>query len=207
LTKLEPDNSVGARKARGRPRVFDVDRALHRALHVFWRRGYEGASLAELTREMGINRPSLYAAFGNKEQLFLKTLDRYAQMRAPTMARAMDAATARETATMLLRGVAECAGGKETPPGLFFVQTLLACGGAEEPLREELNARRMSMFVNLKQRFQRAKAEGDLPEGTDPAELSGFVTAVIFGMSVLAVCGTSRGTLFKIVEIALRAWP
>jgi AcrR family transcriptional regulator len=208
VDKHETNENNGLRKARGRPRAFDVDRALQRALLVFWRRGYEGASLAELTRAMGINRPSLYAAFGNKEQLFLKVLDRYTEMRAPTMAKAMAAPTARETAAMLLYGVAECAGGNgTTPPGLFFVQTLLACAGAEEPLREELNARRMSMFVNLQQRFQRGKKEGDLPGDADPAELAGFVTAAMFGMSVMAVCGTTRKELGKIVESALRAWP
>src|SRR5437899_11421190 len=92
----------------GRTRQFDVDEALDRALEVFWARGYEGATLPELTRAMGINRPSLYAAFGNKEQLFRKALDRYQAGPLSFMAEALSRPTAREVAEAVLSGFIRC---------------------------------------------------------------------------------------------------
>src|SRR3954463_942914 len=89
---------------RGRPRSFDTDRALDRALTVFWRKGYAGASLPDLTRAMGINRPSLYAAFGNKEALFRKAIDRYAEGPAAHMAQALNEPTARSVVERLWNG-------------------------------------------------------------------------------------------------------
>lgn len=196
-----------SRGVRGRPREFDPKEALDHALRVFWRRGYEGASLGDLTSAMGVNRPSLYAAFGDKENLFRKTLDLYALMHAPLCARVQDAATARDASAILLYGIAEFLADKGKPLGCFFTQTLLACGRKAEALRQELNARRMSIFAHMNQRFERAKAEGDLPKNADPADLARFVTVVVFGMGVLTVCGVGRRDLFKVVDIALRALP
>src|SRR3954465_13916988 len=88
----------------GRPRTFDADKALDKALHVFWRKGFEGASLPDLTKAMGINRPSMYAAFGNKEQLFRKALDRYATGPAGYVCAALEAPTARAVVEKLLQG-------------------------------------------------------------------------------------------------------
>src|ERR1700722_4580391 len=91
----------------GRPRAFNLERALESALQVFWRRGYEGASLSDLTRAMRINRPSLYAAFGNKKALFLKALDRYANGPGALIRQALAEPTARAVVERLLRGSAE----------------------------------------------------------------------------------------------------
>src|SRR5713226_3358653 len=98
---MKPDKSA---RSKGRPRAFDVDRALDRALHVFWQKGYEGASLSDLTKAMGINRPSLYAAFGDKEALFRKALDRYADGPASYVGEALKEPTGRAVAERLLRG-------------------------------------------------------------------------------------------------------
>ena len=89
---------------KGRPREFNLDKALNRALKVFWRKGYEGTSLIDLTKAMNINRPSLYAAFGNKESLFRKVLDRYADGPAAYFRAALQAPTARAAVEQLLRG-------------------------------------------------------------------------------------------------------
>src|SRR5213594_2671193 len=90
---------------KGRPREFDIEKALDRAMEVFWRKGYEGASLPDLTKAMGINRPSMYAAFGNKEALFRRALDRYAQGPAHYVSDALNAPTAREAIERLFFGV------------------------------------------------------------------------------------------------------
>src|SRR3954463_10083608 len=126
----------------GRPRSFDVDRALEAALAVFWRKGFEGTSLPDLTEAMGINRPSLYAAFGNKEALFRKALDRYAQGPAQYVNEALNAPTARQVVQQLLDGVIEMATDKRNPRGCLMVQAALSCGENAECIRNELAARR-----------------------------------------------------------------
>src|ERR671918_521967 len=127
----------------GRPREFDLDEALERAMEVFWRQGYEGTSLGELTAAMGINRPSLYAAFGNKEALFRKALDRYVDERMAFIRAAIEEPTARRAVEALLRGYAASVTNPGTPPGLArYISTIAqglavqAAGGAS---RKQLN--------------------------------------------------------------------
>ena len=192
---------------KGRPREFDVDEALERALEVFWRKGYEGASLAELTEAMGINRPSLYAAFGNKEALFRRAFDRYADGPAAYTRDALKAPTAREVAERLLIGAADALTDPCHPPGCLGVMGALTCGEAAESIREELCARRASFEKELTQRLERAKTEADLPADTDCADLARLVMTVTQGMSVQAASGASRKDLRKVAQMALRAWP
>src|SRR5579872_3132902 len=126
-----------ATKLKGRPRAFDAEKALDRALQVFRRKGYEGASLTDLTQAMGIERPSLYAAFGNKETLFRRALDRYAEMTMSFLQRAAREKTARGFVETLLRGAAELQT-NPTSPGCLTVHGALACGDESEPIRQEL---------------------------------------------------------------------
>src|SRR5882672_4327357 len=128
-----------ARLARplGRPRSFDMDRALDRALQVFWRKGYEGASLSDLTKAMGINRPSLYAAFGDKQALFRKAVDRYAKGPAAYICQALQEPTARAVAERLLHGSVDLLTNPANPRGCLMVQSALACGDAADCIREE----------------------------------------------------------------------
>jgi AcrR family transcriptional regulator len=191
----------------GRPRAFDIDTALDRALQVFWRKGYEGTSLSELTKAMGINRPSLYAAFGNKEALFRKALDRYAEGPAAYTRAALDEPTARAVVERLLRGVVDLLTNPRHPPGCLAVQGALACGDAADSIRRELISRRVAGEAALRQRFEGAIADGDLPSGADPADLARYVVTITQGMAVQAVGGASREELRRVVEMALRAWP
>jgi AcrR family transcriptional regulator len=192
---------------RGRPREFDVDEALDRALTVFWRKGYEGASLPDLTKAMGINRPSLYAAFGNKEELFRKALERYTQGPAAYVREALNEPTARAVAERLLNGAIELLTSPKNPPGCLLVNGALACGDAAESVRQELGSRRMKSEAAVRQRFQRAQAEGDLPADANPASLACFMMTILRGMAVRAADGASRKELRRIVALALRAWP
>jgi AcrR family transcriptional regulator len=191
----------------GRPRSFDTDQALDRALRVFWQKGYEGASLSDLTRAMGINRPSLYAAFGNKEALFREALDRYAEGHASYIQEALGEPTARSVAERLLHGAANLLTNPATPRGCLMVQGALSCGKAADPIRHELALRRAGGEAAIRQRFERAIRDGDLPADTDSADLARFVATVIHGMSVQAAGGASRKELLRVVATTLRAWP
>lgn len=191
----------------GRPRGFDMDEALDHAMDVFWRKGFEGASLADLTKAMGINPPSLYAAFGNKEELFKRALDRYADGRANFMCEVLAAPTARAVVERVLRGSADLLTDPRHPPGCLFVQGGLACGTGCETVPDELALRRAGPEAELCERFERAKAEGDLSAGSEPAALARFVATVTQGMAVQAAAGASRAALREIAETALRILP
>jgi len=197
----------GEKVPTGRPREFNVDKALDRALRVFWRKGYEGASLPDLTKAMGINRPSLYAAFGNKEALFKKTIDRYLEGPAGYVRAALEQPTARRVAEHALRGTIELVTDSRNPRGCFIVQAALACGDTADCIRRELAKRRDALVTALRKRFERAVAEGDLTSDCDPADLARYVATVMHGMSVQAASGAQRGELEQVAKIALKAWP
>jgi AcrR family transcriptional regulator len=191
----------------GRPRAFDPDAALERAMHVFWAKGYEGASLSNLTRAMRINRPSLYAAFGNKEELFRKVLDRYVDGPLAYFGKALATPRARDVVEQIFFGAARMASDPKLPAGCLMVQGALACGDAAGSVQKETAARRTASEVALRRRLQRAKREGDLPKNTDPAELARYVMTVLQGMAVQGANGTGRDQLRRVAQIALRAWP
>ncbi|MGH7179473.1 MAG: TetR/AcrR family transcriptional regulator, partial [Tepidisphaeraceae bacterium] len=171
---------------RGRPRAFDADKALDAAMRVFWRKGYQGASLPDLTRAMRINRPSLYAAFGNKEALFRAALGRYEQGPGAYVRQALTAPTARTVARRLLDGASELLSDPRHPRGCLLVQGALSCGQASEPIRGELCARRASLQSAIHRRLVRAKASGDLPRGSDPAVLAQYLSTILQGLCVQA---------------------
>ena len=193
--------------ARGRPRAFDPEAALDRAMHVFWAKGYEGASLSDLTRAMRINRPSLYAAFGNKEQLFRKVLDRYMDGPVAYFGKALAAPKARDVVEEIFLGTARMGDDPRIPAGCLMVQGALAVGDAAGSVRKDAAARRAASEAALRRRLQRAKREGDLPKNADPAELASYVMTVVRGMAVQSAGGATRNQLRRIAQIALRAWP
>lgn len=189
---------------RGRPRGFDADAALDRAVEVFWRRGYEGASLGELTAAMGINRPSLYAAYGNKEELFRLALARYAEADMAYARRAMEEPTAYAVIESFLRANADAITRPDRPPGCLSIQGGLAAGS---DIAEFLAASRLAGEQALAARLARAVDEGDLPPGTDTGALARYVMSVSEGNAVHAAAGVDRASLHATVDIALRAIP
>ena len=192
---------------KGRPREFCVDAALAAALRVFWSKGYEGASMADLTEAMGITKPSLYAAFGNKEALFNKALDLYEREKADYMRAALDAPTARGVAERLMYGALDMYSCPENPGGCLGVINSVACGAEAECIREAVVARSAAAKHAMLERFTRAKAEGDFPDDVDPAGLAAFLTAMNQGMAVQAGAGATRAELERLVETGLKLWP
>ena len=190
----------------GRPRSFCVEDALDRAMDVFWRKGYQGASLSDLTDAMGINAPSLYACFENKEGLFRAVLDRYEEAGKGFLRNVLDAPTAREAAALFLNGVAERATDPHShPPGCLLLQSGLA--GDDQRIPNELARHRAEKELALRERFACARREGDLPQSADPAALARYLVTVANGMCVQASSGAAREELQGIASIALAAWP
>ncbi len=191
----------------GRPLAFDPEKALEAALRVFWRKGYEGTALSDLTEVMGINRPSIYATFGNKEALFRKALDRYSAQRTGYTAEALKESTARAVVERLMVGTADLLSCPGNPKGCLMVQGALACGDAADPIRKELISRRATGEAALRERFERARVEGDLPAGAQPGNLARYVMAVLHGMSVQSASGATREELQGVIDLSMRAWP
>ncbi|MGW8378938.1 TetR/AcrR family transcriptional regulator [Streptomyces sp. ODS28] len=191
----------------GRPRGFDADEALERAMRVFWEQGYEGASLTDLTQAMGITRKSMYAAFGNKEELFRKALERYTEGPAAYAARALEEPSARQVATAFLAGSVNATTRPGCPAGCLGVQGSLAAGDSGRAAQDALIAWRDDGRARLRNRFQQAVDEGDLPPDADPEQLARYVMTVANGIAVQAAGGATRPELQRVADAALRNWP
>ncbi|TFW28715.1 TetR/AcrR family transcriptional regulator [Duganella callida] len=191
----------------GRPRTFDADTALDKAMKVFWEKGYEGSSLPELTEAMGMNRPSLYAVFGNKENLFRLALERYGATHDPVLEEALQQDKSRAVVEHLLRGTANAQTEDECPHGCLEVNGALACSDEARPIQHSLIERRAAAETRLRERFERAKLEGDLPADFCATQMARYVMTVSNGMAVQAAAGATRQQLQQVVDQVLRGWP
>ncbi len=188
---------------RGRPRAFDRGEALRRALDVFWRKGYDGASLSDLTAAMGINPPSLYAAFGDKEALYLEALRHYLDGPACRDVLLEKAPTARAAIESLLMHSAKAL--PDTGMGCMLVMS--GTNASSPKVRKTSIACRANAEASLRKRIERGIREGELPAGTDAAGLAKFYETVGQGMSTQAADGASPKSLQAVVANAMRAWP
>lgn len=193
--------------SRGRPRSFDRQEALRRAMEVFWLKGYENASLTDLTQAMGLNPPSLYAAFGSKEELFKEAADLYAEVEGRSIWDRIDAApTARDAMEQLLVASAEAYTSGPQSRGCMIVLAALEPQGSNSAVCEDLRLRRLGNRTALEQRLQRAVTEGELPPDLDCRAIATFYTTVQQGMSIQARDGATRGMLLAVVHGAMAAW-
>ena len=191
----------------GRPRAFDVDKALQKALEVFWEKGYEGTSLPDLTEAMGINKPSLYAAFGNKEQLFLKAIELYENRPCSFFLPALEKPTAYQVAEHMLYGAAMNMADQAHPQGCVVVQGALSCSEAAATVKEALLNRRVEGEQKLRARFEQAKLDGDLPASADAETLARYLGTVLQGMAIQANNGATSEQLRQVAEMTLQAFP
>lgn len=191
----------------GRRREFDVEKALDAALCVFWRKGYEGATYADLTEAAGVERPALYSAFGNKEALFRRAMARYYERYMTFIPEALQLPTACEVAAHILYSAADLHTRYPDHRGCLNINGALAGSDEAEPVRQALIDARAAGEAQLRERFERAKAEGDLPGTARPDALAAFVMAVGHGMAVQAKAGSSRDRLEAVAEQALLGWP
>ena len=208
MLKTRDKTSHAVPRTRGRPRSFDREAALERAMEVFWTHGYEATSLHELTSAMGINPPSLYAAFGDKEKLFMEVVDRYQRERLTAVTRAFDEEpTAKRAIHRLLTEGARGLAQHGVPRGCLIVMSDANCSTESKHIQEALAKRRAAMTALLKARIDRGVREGDVPPGTDTIALADFYSMVMQGMVMQARDRPSRKMLTAAVDTAMRAWP
>jgi AcrR family transcriptional regulator len=203
-----PATPTATRRPRGRPLSFDRDAALETAMHVFWERGYEAASISDLTTAMGITPPSLYTAFGDKEQLFLEAIERYALGYGSISARALkEEPTARGAIERWLHEAASELTEPCHPKGCMVVMAATNCSSAAERVQSALARRRAEAIADVTRRIEGAIAAGELPADTDAQDLANFYATVYQGMSMQAKDGATREALLATVKAAMRAWP
>ncbi|MGE0239016.1 MAG: TetR/AcrR family transcriptional regulator [Parvibaculaceae bacterium] len=199
ITKASPE--------RGRPRGFDRDRALRQAMQVFWERGYEGTSLSDLTEAMGIERPSLYSAFGCKEALFREAVDLYNSTESPAAEAMLEsAATTREAVARMLRNYAGNYTRPDRPPGCMIVLAALLGTPQNRKVRDHLASHRRQSHEALRRRIEAGKTAGDVPMAADAAMIAGFYSTILEGLSIKARDGASLKTLTAIIDGAMASW-
>ena len=192
---------------RGRPRSFDRDAALCAAMKCFWKLGYEGASMAELTQAMGINSPSLYAAFGSKEELFRAAVQLYLATEDCKSRDILEAApTARAAFDAMLRNGVGNLTRSGAPRGCLLILGDSNATPENSGVRQYLTQRRRDIQATLEQRLQRGIADGDLPAGADVTAMAGFYMTVLQGLSLRARDGTAQDALLQVVDAAMAAW-
>jgi AcrR family transcriptional regulator len=194
-------------KSRGRPRSFDRDAALAAAMRVFWRRGYDGSSMAELTAEMGINAPSLYAAFGSKEGLFQEALRLYLETEdCEGRNQLFGAATARDGFHAMLRHSARSVTRPNLPHGCMLILGDANSSEQNAGVHKSLCNWRREIQAVFEQRLRQGIAAGDVPGTADVAGIAAFYLTVLQGLSLRARDGATREMLTQIADTALTGW-
>ena len=195
---------------RGRPRSFDLEVALDRALEVFWKHGFQDASLHELTQAMGLSKPSLYAAFGDKEALYLKALERYVVRLIGGHAAVLDGeADGRRAVDAFLRSLAAMLADPALPGGCFIINGTADCGGSTIPAAVELALRAalQGSETMLRERLQRAQRDGQLAADARPEALAALFGSIVAGLAVIAKGGASQARLNTVIDAAMAVWP
>lgn len=195
-------------RRRGRPRRLDRDAGLDIAATLFWQHGYEGTSIADLTAAMGVNPPSLYATYGSKEELYRQSLDHAIARQTVRRNAALEGdMPAYEALALYLEDVVEGISDPGKPKGCMVSTAVLQHAEESESVARDVAARREASMQMVRARFDRAVAEGELPDGTDTDSLARFYGAVVQGMSAQACDGACAERLKRLVAIALSAWP
>ena len=190
-----------------RLREFDENEVLEKAMHVFWTKGYEGTSMADLLAAMGITNSSLYKAFGSKEELFLRILEHYRDDHLAFRHAALAESTPRRIVERMLLGTVDLLTGQATPPGCLEVNGALAASAEIETIRMGLVRNRKVLRALLHDRLTATQDAGDLPAGLDAEQAATLVATLAHGLAVQAKDGASREELRAIVGAFLCSWP
>ncbi|MET8829240.1 TetR/AcrR family transcriptional regulator [Streptomyces sp. NPDC004610] len=191
----------------GRPRGYDPERALDAAMLTFWTQGYEGTALSDLTAAMGMSAPSVYAAFGDKETLFRKAVERYMAGPGSYLGAALEQPTAEALAHTFLHGAVEAVAGEDTPPGCLVVQGALVVNPRSASVRAYLTGLREDGVTVLADRLDSFPGTAGLPPGTDSRALARLLVSVVQGLAVQAASGVPREALHTVADQLLACWP
>ena len=191
------------KRPRGRPQKFVNDDALHQAIEVFWTHGYEGTSLTNLTEALNMNRPSIYAAFGNKQALFSLSLKTYIDEQLSFIDDAVKQETLSEVIEMLFNKQIDLL--TEKKRGCMLVQAALSCGEETQEIKDELTEQRKVLEGKLRKRFQMAQLKKDSSSSESPAAAAKYISTIYQGLSVQATSGATKKELIEVVELAKKA--
>ncbi|WP_039055454.1 TetR/AcrR family transcriptional regulator [Enterobacter sp. Bisph1] len=206
---MTTDGTCCVKKGRGRPKVFDREAMLDKAMMLFWQHGYEATSLTDLVEATGAKAPTLYAEFTNKEGLFRAVVDRY-MARFATQHRAAlfcDEKSVEQALRDYLQALASCFAGGDTPAGCFLVNTSATVSASSEPIADTLRARQTDQQQTLLLFLQQRQLRGEIPSQAPLRDIALFLSCLIHGMSVSARDGASPEKLTQVIDTALRLWP
>lgn len=206
---MATDSTQCVKKSRGRPKVFDRDAALDKAMKLFWQHGYEATSLADLVEATGAKAPTLYAEFTNKEGLFRAVLDRYIdRFAAKHEAQLFCEEKSVESALAdYFAAIANCFTSKDTPAGCFMINNCTTLSPDSGDIANTLKSRHAMQERTLQQFLCQRQARGEIPPHCDVTHLAEFLNCIIQGMSISAREGASLEKLMQIAGTTLRLWP
>ncbi len=187
----------------GRPRGFDEDAALEAAMRVFWEKSYEGATISDLTEAMGINRPSLYAAFGDKEALYAKALDRYTNGPLALIGQALARPVLKDALQTLFADMVDFLSTPGNPRGCMSLQGALACGTESKRIQQLMIDWRKAGEAQLKKRFVKAQKAGELPASIQAATFARYVVGLLNALGVQSANGATKAEMKAMVDLAL----
>jgi AcrR family transcriptional regulator len=188
----------------GRPTGFDTDRALDVAMRLFWDRGYEGTSMADLSQKMGIHPSSIYAAFGDKQALFALAAKRYANVPAQYMVKALEQPTFRGFVLAAFDNTVEFLAAKDHPSSCFTLTAAIACGADTEAAKVLMREMRLQNEAAIKARLLKARKAGEFPREENVDDYTRYLSSLLSGLAVQAANGSTRAELRRTAEIALR---
>ncbi|HFZ8995927.1 TPA: TetR family copper-responsive transcriptional repressor ComR [Citrobacter freundii] len=206
---MTTDSTSCVKKGRGRPKVFDREAALDKAMTLFWQHGYEATSLSDLVEATGAKAPTLYAEFTNKEGLFRAVLDRYiSRFAAKYEAQLFCEEKSVEMALKdYFTAVATCFTSKDTPAGCFMINTSATLAAASRDIASTVKSRHAMQEKTLAEFLRQRQERGEMPSHCNPQRLAEYLNCVLQGMSISAREGASLEKLLQITETTLRLWP
>jgi AcrR family transcriptional regulator len=189
---------------KGRPRSFDEDQAIDAAMRVFWEKSFEGTTMTDLTDATGLSRSSIHAAFGSKEGLFLKAVERYRSEQMGHIPKALAEPTLPRAIEALFRGMVNALSRPGNPKGCLSIHGALACGTDGELVTHVMAKWRRSNENVIKERIQQAQREGELGRDVNAADYARYIATIMIGIGIQAVNGAGRAELTRTVDMALQ---